>query len=644
VASWDTPVVQAPSTASYAAPLVNFDDIRNAPKTYYAGQQMARDQEKATLFRNGIPKDANGNIDVSAMTDKMARAGGAEYAMPLINMQMQSQMGQQAASAIVGPQGQPAPAQAVPGAPSAPPTSIAAKPLAPPSANAPQGDQHGSIISMIPDGVSPDATGRIASDVANAFHLDPNETPPAALVPRIKAMIANRTGVPIAGPAAVPAGASPVPQQAASAPPQGAGTVSAADRLDGEATFIRARAAAISAVNPKAAEVLNKEADTRADKAKQLRDQAADAPSIKEWHQSGSNLSYDRWVAQTEGDKEAARQKSQVAPSIREWRQSGSTLPYDQWVATTEGNKEKAKQDATTAPSIREWQQSGSKLSYDDWVEETEASKAGARETAKAAHRFKEVQPIPGGPTYLVPESKLVGDQADGSQPGMVAKQPAFIADRQKEIAKDEQSMLEQYRGRQIARERLQTLADLMQTYETGSFAQRKAEFAASLRGAGIPVRDTDTANPAAFQTFLKNATANVFDNAKALGGRILVSEINGLTKANANPEMQPEANRAILGQAIGLLDHQDKHFNDYFSWKRQNPNAYDPTEFETKWTQENPVKTFTTKAERSIAAKGIPVPSDPAKRVVNQRYVTPKGPAIWMGNGWKLDGPSAPQ
>jgi hypothetical protein len=569
---------------------------------------MARDQEKATLFRNGIPKDANGNIDVSAMTDKMARAGGAEYAMPLINMQMQSQMGQQAASAIVGPQGQPAPAQAGPGAPSAPPTSIAAKPLAPPSANAPQGDQHGSIISMIPDGVSPDATGRIASDVANAFHLDPNETPPAALVPRIKAMIANRTGVPIAGPAAVPAGASPVPQQAASAPPQGAGTVSAADRLDGEATFIRARAAAISAVNPKAAEVLNKEADTRADKAKQLRDQGADAPSIKEWRQSGSNL------------------------------------PYDRWVATTEGNKEKAKQDATTAPSIREWQQSGSKLSYDDWVEESEASKAGARETAKAAHRFKEVQPIPGGPTYLVPESKLVGDQADGSQPGMVAKQPAFIADRQKEIAKDEQSMLEQYRGRQIARERLQTLADLMQTYETGSFAQRKAEFAASLRGAGIPVRDTDTANPAAFQTFLKNATANVFDNAKALGGRILVSEINGLTKANANPEMQPEANRAILGQAIGLLDHQDKHFNDYFSWKRQNPNAYDPTEFETKWTKENPVKGFTTKAEQGIAAKGISVPADPAKRVVNQKYITPKGPATWMGNGWKLDGPSAAQ
>lgn len=90
MASWDSPVVSAPGTASYAAPLVNFDAIANAPKTYYAGQQMARDEEKANLFRNGIPRVGGGDtgpIDVDKVMTNMVRVGGYEYAAPLINLQ-----------------------------------------------------------------------------------------------------------------------------------------------------------------------------------------------------------------------------------------------------------------------------------------------------------------------------------------------------------------------------------------------------------------------------------------------------------------------------------------------------------------------------------------------------------------------------
>jgi hypothetical protein len=197
--------------------------------------------------------------------------------------------------------------------------------------------------------------------------------------------------------------------------------------------------------------------------------------------------------------------------------------------------------------------------------------------------------------------------------------------------------MMQQYQTRQIARERLQTLQGILENYQPGAFAQQKADIVAGLRSAGIPVKDSDTANPAAFQQFTKNAIANVFSSAKDLGGRILVSEIQGLTKANANAELQPAAAASIVGQGLGILNYEDKHTADYFDWKHQNPNAYDTSPFEVPWVKSNPVKTFTSAAERDVAAKGVPIPNDPAQRVVGQNYVTPKGVARWMGNGWQL-------
>lgn len=282
------------------------------------------------------------------------------------------------------------------------------------------------------------------------------------------------------------------------------------------------------------------------------------------------------------------------------------------------------------------------------------AGNTAAQEKAKAdvasQYRLVDVQPQPGGPIYKVPESELL---KNGHQPispgagtppggtpvnGVVAKQPAFIEKRQEKIAEDENNMVQTFQQRQIARERLQEIANLMRTYQTGEWAQQKADLVAKARALGIPVKDSDTANPAAFQQFLKNATASVFDQAKALGGRILVTEIAGLTKANANPEMQPEANRAIVGQALGLLDYEDKHFKDYMAWKRANPYAYDPSQFEQNWVEQNPVAKYTKAAKAEIPAKGEQIPAAD-QRKVGSVYMTPKGAARWMGNGWKLEG-----
>lgn len=279
-------------------------------------------------------------------------------------------------------------------------------------------------------------------------------------------------------------------------------------------------------------------------------------------------------------------------------------------------------------------------------------AEADARSATESKYRLHEVQPTPGGPTEYRSDASLAGAPngasnpvGAGSPPGssgpsnaMIAKQPAFIAQRQEAVAKDEGDMLQKFQARQVVRQRLETLSHIMQSYQTGSFAEHKADLVGAARAMGLPIKDSDTANPEAFQKFTKNAVRNVMSDAKDMGGRVLATEIQGFMKANANAELQPGAAASIVGQGIGLLNYEDKHTNDYFAWKKQNPNAYDTSQFELPWAKSNPMSQFTTDAEHNVAAKGVPIPPNPADRVVGQRYVSPSGKVgRWNGSKWEV-------
>jgi hypothetical protein len=280
------------------------------------------------------------------------------------------------------------------------------------------------------------------------------------------------------------------------------------------------------------------------------------------------------------------------------------------------------------------------------------ANVKGAESAAASHYDLVETQPEGGGPTQWVPKSQVLAGNVGipvgvgaGSPPGkvsdtvaannpVIAKQPSFYADKQKEIGTQENEMLSQMQARQLAKQRLGAIQTLMQTYQPGAFAEQKADFVAAAKSLGIKMPDTVTANPAAFQEFTKNATANVFNDVKSMGGRVLVAEIAGLTKANVNPELQPAAAAALIGQARGVIDYEDQHTKDYFAWKKQHPNSADTSDFELPWMEKNQVSDFVAKADKGIAYSGQDIPQ-PAQRTVGQTYMTPKGPRTWQGNGW---------
>lgn len=160
----------------------------------------------------------------------------------------------------------------------------------------------------------------------------------------------------------------------------------------------------------------------------------------------------------------------------------------------------------------------------------------------------------------------------------------------------------------------------LGETFESGGGSGAKAAAVAAVRAAGFDIPDSTTANPEAVERFAKNPSANVFADAAAIGGRLLVTELDGPRKANANPDMQPGSNAATLGQQRGLLDWEDQHYADCSAWRQADPYATDVSSFETARAKAHPVSAYVAAARKDIAALG-PLPK-PGQWVDGQAYI----------------------
>lgn len=351
MASWDFPTVAPPRTtvapprtADYAPPAVNFDGITNLLSDYVKGKQMGREEDKANLFRNGIPRvggstDPKAPIDVGAVTDKLARIN-PDYAMPLIQTQIAGQQGDAAAQAIMGPNGG-GPQPAAPPAAAPSPRVITAStapqgPGAQPGATTQSGDGSGSIMGVLSDaGIPNDQLGALAGRFAAALKIDPN----VPLSPEQRAFVEKRLA-PIKSQvgAVVPDQPQPAQLQPAAQP---AGTASAAqpqatpgwtqadaDALSQQATRLNAYAAAVANVNPKAAEAAKAEAVAREARAKQIRDYISgeDTSTNEQKNASDPNVAnFELQKAQQKNDVERFGKQYDTIAKVGE--QADETLP-----------------------------------------------------------------------------------------------------------------------------------------------------------------------------------------------------------------------------------------------------------------------------------------------------------------------------
>lgn len=134
--------------------------------------------------------------------------------------------------------------------------------------------------------------------------------------------------------------------------------------------------------------------------------------------------------------------------------------------------------------------------------------------------------------------------------PGVVAKK-IELSDSAKGKLSEDHKTLELYR--KTAQEvplqmvRINDLSELLDATKTGRILEAGQGIAAWAKAAGLGNLIPEGYDPSNAEQINKLSTQLVFSQIKQIGGRVLVSEIDGLSKANPNIALTPEANRAIL-------------------------------------------------------------------------------------------------
>jgi hypothetical protein len=207
-------------------------------------------------------------------------------------------------------------------------------------------------------------------------------------------------------------------------------------------------------------------------------------------------------------------------------------------------------------------------------------------------------------------------------------KQEKYLDENMKHF----ETVAQQVRARQELISRNRNLEQIMQTYETGAFADEKAQIQGALRSMGFDPKVVEgaTVNAPAFEQFMKEQTANSFSQIQSLGlgQRFTNLELQTAQNATNRPGMQPEANRALVGYSNGLNKWMDKRDADAMKEaKRVGYENFDRTEFEMDWAKkpENNINKFVDEAKKSVAVRGG-TPRNPRELEPGQAYILEPG------------------
>jgi hypothetical protein len=112
--------------------------------------------------------------------------------------------------------------------------------------------------------------------------------------------------------------------------------------------------------------------------------------------------------------------------------------------------------------------------------------------------------------------------------------------------------------ARLAARQNVNQIKALIETFESGTGTDIKAQIAGVADAIGLPRPQTDTMDQAAFKSFLKDAYNQILSMGAA--GRDTDNMRAQVEGAFANPTLPPEANKKILAQFLGNLNYEDAY------------------------------------------------------------------------------------
>jgi hypothetical protein len=206
-------------------------------------------------------------------------------------------------------------------------------------------------------------------------------------------------------------------------------------------------------------------------------------------------------------------------------------------------------------------------------------------------------EPMPVLPSPQHPMPSTLPPLADA---GPILGSATQLEDKEKEWGKEENLWNGQLQENAVAIQRISAMSDAMKLVQTGAYTSDLAHFHALLKTAGVNIGDSVLPDPAQVQIILKNNFQAAIATMKSTGNsRWTQRELAGAQESMSNPDLQPEANLAIMAQAIGTLQWENTKIQDWVQAKR---NGWrDPLDYERAWVARNPLQPIIDQTAKSI-------------------------------------------
>ena len=153
----------------------------------------------------------------------------------------------------------------------------------------------------------------------------------------------------------------------------------------------------------------------------------------------------------------------------------------------------------------------------------------------------------------------------------------------------------------------LDGLAKVLENYKPDLLGEQKTKFMQFAESVGISVPESAMKNADEFYKFIKYSTDLVYDRLEKIGGRILQTEVLGITAAMPGATMTPEAARSLVAKMKGAAEYTRQYYRDLVKEVPTGPQLaqFDKDKWIDKWTNENSLKEYIDVYDKEIAVRG---------------------------------------
>ena len=238
------------------------------------------------------------------------------------------------------------------------------------------------------------------------------------------------------------------------------------------------------------------------------------------------------------------------------------------------------------------------------------------------------------GSPFVPPEWQKAANQIESQKTKAVKDADAYAA--------MEQDLRHNQAAMPAVQQKFEKLGDIMTQFQSDPLKNFKSYVPAIAQAVGMDVDPNKIETRAQFEEFVKNSRDLLFQQLKQVGGRILVTEVQRMQESVVDPHLQPAANRSLVASGKGANEYSQDFYDNYRSWKRNNPYATvdDFADMQRDWQNKHKLQDYITKAEANTPVKGDFPPPDKRKNgyqyvvdtpgvrnlVVNGKRVAPNG------------------